>query len=87
MHVPMISAGVAGFVGWVAVVRPGDPGPANFLGQRNGVEESLGNPAPTVAFAAALQSAEAAKILAGRDFASSFAIFDLTDQSLTRLAL
>ena len=87
MQLPMISAGIAGFVGWVAVVRPGDPGPANFLGNQNGVEESLGNPAPTVAFAAALQCAEASKILAGRACASGFVVFDLTDQSLTRLAL
>jgi sulfur carrier protein ThiS adenylyltransferase len=87
MQVPMISAGIAGFVGWVAVVRPGDPGPAEFLGCGKGAEESLGNAAPTVAFAAALQCAEAAKILAGRACASLFAVFDLTDQSLTRLAL
>jgi sulfur carrier protein ThiS adenylyltransferase len=87
MQVPMISAGIAGFVGWIAVVRPGDPGPADFLGQGRGVEEGLGNPAPTVAFAAALQGAEAAKLLAGRDRASGFAVFDLTDQSLTQLAL
>jgi len=86
-HVPMISAGIAGFVGWVAVVRPGDSGPANFLGHKKGVEESLGNPAPTVAFAAALQCAEAAKLLAGRTCASGFAVFDLTDQSLTKFTL
>ena len=87
MQVPMISAGIAGFVGWAAVVRPGDPGPADFLGHGKGVEESLGNPSPTVAFAAALQCAEAAKILAGRDYVSGFVVFDLTDQSLAKLAL
>jgi sulfur carrier protein ThiS adenylyltransferase len=87
MQVPMISTGIAGFVGWTAVVRPGDPGPADFLGQGKGVEESLGNPAPTVAFAAALQCAEAAKFLAGRACASGFVVFDLAEQSITRLAL
>ena len=87
MQLPMVSAGIAGFVGWVAVVRPGDPGPADFLGQGRGVEESLGNPAPTVAFAVAMQCAEAAKILAGRGCASGFAVFDLADQSLIKLAL
>ena len=87
MQVPVISAGIAGFIGWIAVVRPGDPGPADFLGHGKGVEESLGNPAPTVAFAAALQCAAAAKLLVGRDCASGFAVFDLTDQSLTRLTL
>ena len=87
MQVPMISAGIAGFVGWLALVRPGDPGPANFFRQGRGVEEELGNPAPTVAFAAALQGAEAAKFLAGRPSASGFAVFDLTDQSLTRFTL
>jgi sulfur carrier protein ThiS adenylyltransferase len=87
MQVPMISAGVAGFVGWVAVVRPGDPGPADFLGHGKGAEESLGNPAPTVAFAAALQCAETAKILAGRTHASGFVVFDLADQSLNGLSL
>ena len=87
MQVPMISAGIAGFVGWAAVVRPGDPGPADFLGHGKGVEESLGNPSPTVAFAAALQCAEAAKILAGRDYVSGFVVFDLTEQSLAKFAL
>ncbi|MCL1985476.1 MAG: ThiF family adenylyltransferase, partial [Betaproteobacteria bacterium] len=87
MHVPMISAGVAGFVGWVAVVRPGDPGPADFLGHGKGVEESLGNLAPTVAFAASLQCAETAKILTGRTCASGLTIFDLADQSITKLDL
>ena len=86
-HVPLISAGIAGFVGWAAVVCPGDSGPADFLGQGKGVEESLGNPAPTAAFAAALQCAEAAKFLAGRTRASGFAVFDLTDQSLTKFTL
>ena len=85
MGVPMISAGIAGFAGWVAVVRPGDPGPADFLGQGQGVEESLGNPSPTVAFAAALQCAEAAKMLAGRACASGLAVFDLMDPSLAKL--
>ena len=87
MQVPMISAGIAGFVGWTALVRPGEPGPADFLGHGKGVEESLGNPAPTVALAAALQCAEAAKFLAGQACASGFAVFDLADQSLTRFAL
>ena len=86
MCVPMISAGIAGFVGWLAVVRPGDPGPADFFGQGKGVEESLGNPAPTVAFAAALLGSEAAKFLAGRTCASGLTVFDLTDQSLTQLS-
>lgn len=85
--VPLISAGIAGFVGWTAVVRPGDAGPAAFLGQGKGVEDSLGNPAPTAAFAAALQCAEAAKFLAGRTCASGFTVFDLTDQSLTKFTL
>jgi sulfur carrier protein ThiS adenylyltransferase len=87
MQTPMISAGIAGFVGWTAFVRPGDPGPADFLGGGRGVEESLGNPAPTVAFAAALQGAEAAKFLAGRACASGFAVFDLTDRSIAGMRL
>ena len=86
-HVPLISAGIAGFVGWTAVVRPGDAGPADFLGQGKGVEDSLGNPAPTAAFAAALQCAAAAKFLTGRTCASGFAVFDLSDQSLTKFTL
>jgi sulfur carrier protein ThiS adenylyltransferase len=87
MQTPMISAGIAGFVGWTALVRPGDPGPADFLGQGRGVEEELGNPAPTVALAAALQCAEAAKLLAGRACVSGFAVFDLADQSIARIIL
>ncbi len=85
--VPLVSAGIAGFVGWAAVVRPGEPGPADFLGRGRGVEESLGNPAPTVAFAASLQAAQAAKLLAGKDCPSGMLLFDLSDQSMTPLRL
>lgn len=87
----VVSAGLAGLTGWVAVVRPGEAGPMPFL-ERGGtsvpsVEESLGNLAPTVGLAASLQGAEVLKILTGRPPAQGILFFDLLDHYFTSVLL
>lgn len=90
--VPLVSAGIAGLTGWVAVVLPGQPGPVQWLGAGSTgsaatPEEELGNLAPTAAAAASLQAAEALKLLTGRPPASGMFLFDLADGDIQRIRL
>ena len=90
--VPLVSAGIAGLTGWVAVVLPGRPGPVQWLGagaaeSATAPEEELGNLAPTAAMAASLQAAEALKLLTGRPPAPGMFIFDLADGDVQRIRL
>lgn len=100
--VPLVSAGIAGLTGWVAVVPPGQAGPVQWLGaggadgagetcgtDETGAspEEELGNLAPTAAAAASLQAAEALKLLIGRGAAPGMCVFDLADGTFQRVRL
>lgn len=63
--IPLVTGALAGWTGYVGVVMPGQPGPAQFMGQDNGAEEALGCPAPSVNMVATLMAAEAVRILRG----------------------
>ncbi len=70
LGVPMVHGAIAGFLGQVAVIKPGRPVLTKLYGQENsqtrhGVETQLGNPAVTPAMLASWQVGEALKILAG----------------------
>jgi sulfur carrier protein ThiS adenylyltransferase len=82
----LISAGIAGLTGWVCVIEPGETGPAEFLGNERGIEETDGNLAPTVALAASLQTAETMKVLLGRPHQKGLLLFDLNEPSFFPLA-
>lgn len=87
---PVVCAGIAGFTGWVAVVRPGHPDPLGLLHDARrdaapSVEERLGNLAPTAAMAAAWQSAEVCKLLCGEPAMQGMLVFDLRDAFVTRV--
>ncbi|MEW5775138.1 MAG: ThiF family adenylyltransferase [Thermodesulfobacteriota bacterium] len=86
---PLVSAAVAGWTGWVSTVLPGGPSPVDALGNRSGVEESLGCPGPAVHAAAALQCAEAVRLLAGQPpaLANRMLLFDLADMSFETIDL
>lgn len=62
---PLVTGALAGWTGYVSVVMPGNPGPADIMGTDNGAEEILGCPAPAVTFIASLMANEAIKILTG----------------------
>jgi len=73
LGVVMIHGAIAGFLGQLAVIRPGRPlltsiyGTVAESGVKKGVEIHLGNPAATPAMLAAWQVSEAVKLLAGLD--------------------
>jgi molybdopterin/thiamine biosynthesis adenylyltransferase len=60
---PLVTGALAGWSGYVGVVMPGDTGPADIMGRDNGAEETLGCPAPSVAFFASLMAAETLKLI------------------------
>lgn len=66
--IPLVTGAVAGYTGLVATVLPGGPAPADLFGGGSGTaaEDVLGCPSPAVMAVAALQSAEAVRLLAGR---------------------
>jgi len=61
--IPLITGALAGWTGYVSVVMPGFPGPADIMGTDNGAEEQLGCPAPAVTFFASLMASELINIL------------------------
>ncbi len=65
VEIPLVTGAIAGWTGYVGVVLPGQPGPAQFMGHDNGAEEKLGCPAPSVSVMASLMAVEAIKILSG----------------------
>lgn len=87
--IPLVTGALAGWTGYVAVVMPGQPGPARFMGLDNGAEESLGCPAPTVSLMATLMAAEAARLLRGdaSPLAGSMLVVDLENSTFDRMSL
>lgn len=83
--VVVVAAGIAGFSGWVASIQPKERGPTEYFGSGQGVEEQLGNLAPTAALAAALQAAEVISVLAGRPAQTGLLLFDLADRYFTQV--
>jgi len=69
LGVPLVHAAIAGFVGQVMTILPGDKGFhhlfKNLPTSDRGVETVLGNPAATPALAASLQVQEVVKLLTG----------------------
>jgi molybdopterin/thiamine biosynthesis adenylyltransferase len=80
---PLVSAALAGEMGYVSTIFPGDPGPLPFWQGATGAEESLGCLAHAVFAVASAQCAEAAHILCGREprLRGSMALLDLSDFS------
>lgn len=79
--IPMVTAAVAGWCGYVGAVAPGAPGPADLLPRTGGVEDELGTPPPTVMLAASLQARECVRILLGGAVEPSILLFDLNDST------
>lgn len=96
LAIPMVSGAVAGMTGHVTTIYPQDEGLALIYGPRQtiespkGVEIALGCPPQTVAAVAAMESAEALKVLTGRPqqlLRNKLWVVDLTDCSVEILAL
>jgi len=63
--IPLVTGALAGWTGYVAVVLPGQIGPADLMGLDNGSEEQLGCPAPAVNMVASLMASETVNVLTG----------------------
>jgi molybdopterin/thiamine biosynthesis adenylyltransferase len=63
--IPLVTGALAGWTGYVAVVLPGQIGPAELMGLDNGAEEQLGCPAPAVNLVASLMASETVNALTG----------------------
>ncbi len=67
---PLVHGAIAGFVGQVMTILPGDPGLTGIYGEghvpEHGVEVQWGNPAATPMMVAAWQVQEVVKLLTGR---------------------
>lgn len=70
LGVPLVHGAIAGFVGQVMTIFPGDPGLAALYGQKappeHGIETEWGNPAATPLMVAAWQIHEVVKLLTGK---------------------
>lgn len=88
-NISMVTGALAGWTGYISVVSPGQPGPADIMGQDNGAEEKLGCPAPAVTFYASLMATEAIKILSGQTslLEGGMLIIDLKSLTFERIAL
>ena len=92
--IPLVTAAVAGQGGYVATVLPGQASPADFFGTdpaslAAAAENTMGTPAPAVATAAAILSAEVLAIVCGRgpQLAGSMLLFDLGQMSFEKVRL
>lgn len=69
LGIPLVHGAIAGFLGQVMTVFPGDSGMRQIYGEpggrERGIEVETGNPAATPALVAALQVQEAVKLLTG----------------------
>ncbi|MDK2784618.1 MAG: hypothetical protein PWQ41_233 [Bacillota bacterium] len=69
LNLPLVHGAIAGFLGQVLTVFPGDPGLAEIYGppgtRERGVEVETGNPAATPALVASFQVQEVVKLLTG----------------------
>ncbi|MGE4192396.1 MAG: ThiF family adenylyltransferase [Pseudodesulfovibrio sp.] len=86
--VPLVTGALAGWTGYVAVVLPGQPGPADFMGTQDGAEEQLGCPAPAVNCIASLMAAQTAAVLTGSpSLAGKLLVADLKAMSFDTVTL
>ena len=90
-NIPVISGAIGGFWGQVGVVLPDGPSMADFFpeGKDQGEEKELGNPPFTPAVVAALECAQAIKLISGKGsvLSGAFLWLDLKEDEYSRLSL
>lgn len=95
LKIPLVHGAVAGFMGQVAVIRPGRPlftaiyGRQDLRSPGHGLETRTGTPSFTPALVAAWQAAEAVKLLAGlgTSLGDALLLIDLISGETARIAL
>lgn len=86
----LVSAGIAGYTGWMAIVEPGKASPYSYMGNGESVETQVGNLAPTAATAASMQVVATLEILLNRmdkKDMNTMILFDLAQAYHTKLEL
>ncbi|CCH47374.1 HesA/MoeB/ThiF family protein [Pseudodesulfovibrio piezophilus] len=83
VDIPLVTGALAGWTGYVGVILPGQPGPAEIMGRNNAAEEMLGCPAPTVTLIASLMAALTVQLLSGHPSLLAASIFVIDLKSLT----
>ncbi len=90
-NIPVVSGAIGGFWGQVGVVMPGERNLGEYLSGESdrGIEEETGNPPFTAAAVAALECAQAVKLLAGRGKTLNDRLLwmDLSEDEFTLLRL
>jgi molybdopterin/thiamine biosynthesis adenylyltransferase len=86
--IPLVTGALAGWTGYVAVVMPGQIGPADLMGTDNGAEERLGCPAPAVNLVASLMALEVVNVLTGAPtLAGRMLVTDLRSYTFETISL
>lgn len=87
--IPLVTGALAGWTGYVGVVHPGNPGPADIMGQDNAAEEILGCPAPAVTLIASLMASETINLLTtpSPTDAPSMLVIDLKSLSFENISI
>jgi molybdopterin/thiamine biosynthesis adenylyltransferase len=86
--IPLVTGALAGWTGYVAVVMPGQIGPADLMGTDNGGEEKLGCPAPAVNLVASLMASEVVNVLTGAPtLAGRMLVLDLRSYTFETISL
>ncbi|MCX7703184.1 MAG: HesA/MoeB/ThiF family protein [Planctomycetota bacterium] len=92
-NVPLVSAAIAGFCGYVTTIFPQDRGWYTFYPKEKapsaGIERQLGNLGPTAALAASLEAQEVIKILTGKGdpLRNRFLFFDTENNTFTYIEI
>lgn len=87
-EIPLVTGALAGWTGYVAVVMPGQIGPADLMGTDNGGEERLGCPAPAVNLVASLMALEVVNVLTGAPtLAGRMLVTDLRTHTFETISL
>ncbi|XXJ20025.1 HesA/MoeB/ThiF family protein [Desulfovibrio caledoniensis] len=86
--IPLVTGALAGWTGYVAVVMPGQIGPADLMGTDNGGEEKLGCPAPAVNLVASIMASEVVNVLTGAPtLAGKMLVMDLRSHAFETISL
>jgi molybdopterin/thiamine biosynthesis adenylyltransferase len=94
LRIPFVHGSIAGFIGQVLTIMPGDPGLLALYGESDdlpdhGLEAILGTPAATPMLVAAWEAQEAVKVLTGKGqlLRNTLLIIDTETGTIDRLKL
>lgn len=86
---PLVTGALAGWAGYVSVVLPDQPGPAELMGTNDAAWEGQGCPAPTVDFISSIMARQIISLILEEDaaLAGKMLLADLKDLSFETVEL